>query len=100
MTKTEIIQTLLSNKQKLHDEFGLKRIGLFGSYAKDLQTNESDIDLIISFQSGMKKYQRFLSLHEFLESKFNKKIELITTESVSDFFLKNIQNETINVAIN
>jgi predicted nucleotidyltransferase len=99
LTKTEIIQTLTANKQKLHDEFGLKRIGLFGSYAKDLQTEESDIDFLISFSQGKKKYRTFIALSDFLELTFKRKIELVTTESITNSFLNQINPSLINVTI-
>jgi predicted nucleotidyltransferase len=99
MTKTEIIQTLSLNKQKLHDEFGLKRIGLFGSYAKQNNTDLSDIDFLIEFEQGKKKYKAFIALSEYLEKKFEKNVEMVTKESITATFFEQIKNDLIYVAI-
>lgn len=48
-TKDNILKTLKSNKVKL-SEFGIRNVGLFGSYVRDEQTGNSDIDLLIDFE--------------------------------------------------
>lgn len=41
-----IFQTLLANQERLRDEYGIIRIGLYGSFARNEQTDKSDIDLV------------------------------------------------------
>jgi predicted nucleotidyltransferase len=98
MTKTEIIQTLTANKQKLHDEFGLKRIGLFGSYAKDLQTEESDIDFVFEMEEGAgMTYSKLFSMNEFFEKTFSKKIDLVNIKNMNPFIKKDAEPNFIYV---
>lgn len=99
MTKTEIIQTLTSNKQKLHDEFGLKRIGLFGSYAKDLQTEKSDIDLVFEMEEGKKlDFSKIIQLNTFFETTFsNTKIDLVNIKNMNPFIKKDAEPNFIYV---
>lgn len=47
MDKLDIINFLKQHKQELYKKFGIRKLALFGSYAKDEQTNESDIDIAI-----------------------------------------------------
>jgi hypothetical protein len=49
LTRNEIIRKLKENQGYLSSEYGLKRIGIFGSYAKGTQTHESDVDLVAEF---------------------------------------------------
>jgi predicted nucleotidyltransferase len=53
MKRQEIIEKLRACKEKLATEFGIESIGLFGSYAKDTATVESDIDLIYVPKEGV-----------------------------------------------
>ena len=52
MQRADIIQTLQQSLPQLQAEFGISRIGLFGSYAREEQTNKSDIDLIYELEEG------------------------------------------------
>ncbi|MEN9522393.1 MAG: hypothetical protein RL065_770 [Bacteroidota bacterium] len=98
MTKTEIIQTLTANKQKLHDEFGLKRIGLFGSYAKDLQTEESDIDFVFELEDGVgMTYSKLFSMNDFFEKTFSKKVDLVNIKNMNPFIKKDAEPNFIYV---
>lgn len=50
MTKNEILNTLAENKSYIEKEFEVEKIGLFGSYAKEQQTQGSDIDIYVEFK--------------------------------------------------
>ena len=45
MTKTIILEFLKSHKSELNNRFGVTKIGLFGSYARNEATDKSDIDI-------------------------------------------------------
>ena len=49
MNKQSILQTLQSLKPVLQQEYGLSELALFGSYSRDEQTAESDIDIMVDF---------------------------------------------------
>ncbi|MCI5150657.1 MAG: nucleotidyltransferase [Candidatus Electrothrix sp. MAN1_4] len=76
LSKKRIIKELRDNYQHLSAEFGLKKIGLFGSYARGAQQDESDIDIIADFERpiGLK----FIEFVEYLETLFGKKTDVIT----------------------
>ena len=74
--------------------FGVARIGLFGSFQKDQQTNESDIDLIVEFEQGKKTFSNFIELSLFLEGLFKRNVELLTRESLSPYIGPRIIKET------
>ncbi len=82
MNSEEIFELIRQNKSEL-DRFGASRIGLFGSQIRGDAAEESDIDFIVEFVSGRKNYDNYINLCFFLEELFNKKIDLLTTESLS-----------------
>ena len=75
LSKDEIIDQIRAEKQFLKENFGVISIGLFGSYAKNQQTADSDIDFLIEFSEP--RFDWIASLYDYLENKFNKKIEIV-----------------------
>jgi len=91
MTKNEIISQLKSNKQFLLS-FGVQEIGLFGSFLNDNANNSSDIDLLVDIKKEYKTFKNFMSLNYFLEHLFNRKVDLVTKQSLSPYIGPHILN--------
>lgn len=90
--KEGILATLASNQTKIKP-FGIKRIGLFGSFVKGTQNEESDIDLLVEFEEGKKTFDNFIQLSFLLEDLLGQRIELVTTESISPYIRPQITKE-------
>jgi hypothetical protein len=60
-TKENIISTLKSHKSELLG-FGVQNIGLFGSYARNEQSDKSDIDLLIDFQPEKENFDNYMAV--------------------------------------
>ncbi|MCI5144836.1 MAG: nucleotidyltransferase [Candidatus Electrothrix sp. AR3] len=88
LTKEQITQKLKDNYQYLAVEFGLKKIGLFGSYAKGTQQDKSDIDIVVDFDKpiGLK----FIEFVDYLEVLLGKKTDVITVAGLKGIRSKNI----------
>ena len=94
ITKKEIIEFLREDKFRLENEFGVVSIGLFGSYAKDSQNNDSDIDLIVELKEARYEWLAGLQIH--LEKRFARKIELTRKSAkINSRFIKRVENEVI-----
>ena len=74
MRKEEILNQL---KQIDKEEFGIEKIGLFGSYARGCETENSDIDILVKLKKD-RMYKNFCNTKYYLEDLFNKEIDLIT----------------------
>ena len=94
MRKNEILKVIRENREKIK-EFGVKRIGIFGSFARDEAGEESDIDIIVEFEEGKKNFDNFINLAFFLEELFGKKIDLLTSESISPYIKPYVEKEVI-----
>jgi len=81
LNKNEVIRILQNNSDKIQ-RFGVKKIGLFGSYVKDAQIESSDLDFIVEFERGEKSYDNLAELKFFLEDLFDKEIDLVTIDSI------------------
>jgi uncharacterized protein len=93
LTKSEIITFLRKQKPYLKKEFGVTKIALFGSYARDEQTLSSDIDLLIELK--ICDFRKRLRLRDYLESKLNKKVDLLYFDGVRKFVMRNILKDIV-----
>ena len=75
LNKDEIIKRIEENKKKVR-EFGVNKLLLVGSYAKDKVAKKSDIDFLVEFDPGRGLFDDFINLLHFLEDLFGKKIDL------------------------
>jgi predicted nucleotidyltransferase len=94
MTKEFILNYLRAQKPYLEKEFDVKKIGLFGSYAKEQQTARSDIDIIVDMPSNFDKYY---DLKEFLEKELKTKIDLGLEKSIRKLIKEKIAHEVLYV---
>ncbi len=99
MTKQRLLNLLTSNQQHVQS-FGVKKLGLFGSYVRDEAKPTSDVDLLVEFEPGKKNFNNFVHLSFYLEELFQKKVELVTPESLSPYIGPNILAEVEYVAFN
>jgi predicted nucleotidyltransferase len=95
-TKENLLQ-LLHNHSGGIKSFGVKRLGLFGSFARNTGIHgKSDVDLLVEFESGKKSYDNFMDLAAYLEELLARKVELVTPQSLSKFIgpyiLKQVQD--------
>ena len=88
LNSEELTQILQEKYPYLESEYGIGRIGLFGSYAKGEQTENSDIDLVAEFKKpiGLK----FIELTDYLEKILGKKIDLLTPEGIDSIHFREI----------
>jgi predicted nucleotidyltransferase len=87
------IFTLLRDHQLDIRQFGVKRLGLFGSFVRQQQNAESDVDILVEFEPGHKTFDAFIQLASFLEEHFGRRVELITPESLSPYIGSHILKE-------
>lgn len=89
MSTQEAITILLRNAYPhLATEYGVKRIGLFGSYAKDISSEASDIDLIVEFERPLGF--RFIELSEYLEQLLGRKVDILTPAGIKGIRIPHI----------
>ncbi|MCD4720254.1 MAG: nucleotidyltransferase domain-containing protein [Desulfobacula sp.] len=94
LSKYEIINLIKAEKAFLKENFGVLNIGLFGSYAKDQQNLDSDIDFLVEFSEP--RFDWIASLQIYMEKKFEKKIEIVRKRNLSKSrFFERVEQEII-----
>lgn len=94
MTKDEILNKLSKNKSYIEKNFEVEKIGLFGSYAKGKQTEDSDIDIYVEFKH--KTFDNLAGLWNYLEELYHKKIDLFHKhKNNNQVIISNIQKDVI-----
>ena len=86
-----IKETLVNHKQRLTEKYGLSLLAVFGSYARNQQTEESDVDILVEFKKPIGL--EFIDLAEELEAILNLKVDLVSKKGIKSNYLKAIEKE-------
>lgn len=98
-SKASLIEQLSSRSSEIKN-FGVKQLGIFGSFAKDTNINsQSDVDFLVEFEKDKKTYDNFIDLSFYLEELLGRKIELVTRQSLSKYIGPYILKEVENVCL-
>ncbi|MCB1179228.1 MAG: nucleotidyltransferase domain-containing protein [Leptospiraceae bacterium] len=93
LTKESILEKLRKEKDFLQTEFGVKSIGLFGSYLENRENSKSDIDIAVRFTNP--NFNNYVNLLKYLEKTFQKKIDLYRLKDKESSFQKRIENKVL-----
>lgn len=74
MDKTNILNYLKEHYQEFQKKYNIEQIGLFGSYARDEATKDSDIDIFVKMPGKLGNY---VGIKEDLEIAFNKEVDIV-----------------------
>jgi predicted nucleotidyltransferase len=93
---TEIINSLKKNKPFLREHFHCIEIGLFGSFARNEQTNKSDIDILVVFEPETPNlYDVEQNLKKYLKNKFNREVDICAKKWINPIFKPSILKDAI-----
>jgi uncharacterized protein len=95
LNKKEIIKKIESQKEELKKR-GVKKLGLFGSYAKGKENKKSDIDFLVEVKSKL-TLSDLSKIQIFLEKNFKKKVDLIEYQCIHPFIRKQALTEEIKI---
>ena len=95
LTGPEIIAYLSTHKGQLYDQFGVLRIGVFGSCAHGTLSHDSDVDMVVEFESASRNIHNFLSLKRFLENELGRKVDLGFEKSLKPAVKERIMGQIV-----
>jgi predicted nucleotidyltransferase len=96
--RISLLNILTSYKHEIRN-YGVERLGVFGSFAKNEMTHNSDVDPIVEFSNSKKTYDNYFELSNFLQELLIRKVELVTPQSLSKYLGPHSLKRVINVAI-
>ena len=91
-SKDELVSLVKENQSEIQ-KYGIKRLGLFGSFVTERQGDDSDVDLLVEFEPGQKSFDRFMALSFFLENILGRRVDLVTTDALSPYLGPHILRE-------
>ena len=97
-SKEAVIRLILTERERLL-LFGVKSIGLFGSFVRGEQTALSDVDILVDFQPEKHTFDNFMEVAFLLEELFGRKVEVVTTEALSRHIGPHILREVERVPL-
>jgi len=96
MTRNEVLEILKALKPQLADRFGVTRLALFGSTARNQVGPDSDIDIIVSF-SGPASSKMYFGVQFLLEDNLGLPVDLVTGKALRTELRPFIEREAISV---
>ncbi len=94
ITKSFAMKLIQEQYVYLSNEFGVEKIGIFGSVAKQIETKHSNIDIVVTFRKpiGFK----FIELVEYLEQLLGTKVDVLTQEGIKNIRIQEISDDIKN----
>jgi len=88
------ISTLKKHEKLILQKFGVKRIGIFGSFAWGVEREDSDLDVLVMFEEGQKTFDNYMDLKFYLEDLFGRKVDLVIEKALKpqlkDIIMKDV----------
>jgi len=91
-----IKRTLEKHEKELKEKYGIKAIGIFGSYVRGEQKEMSDLDVLVEFEKPVDFFE-FLELEECLERLLNVKVDLVLKRALKPGIAKSVLKEVVYV---
>jgi uncharacterized protein len=76
------ISTLREHVKFIRRKFGVKRIGIFGSFAREEERKDSDLDVLVVFEEEQKTFDNYTDLKFDLEDLFGREVDLVTEKAL------------------
>ena len=93
MTKHDILSYLNEHYEEFETRYNVEKIGLFGSYARDEATDDSDIDIYVKMKPNMFD---MIAIKDTIEKSLHKKVDIIREhKNMKPFFLEMINKDLI-----
>lgn len=97
MNRVAVLKLLNEHREQVRKRFGVKRLALFGSAARDELREDSDIDVLVEFE-GPATFDGYMDLKFYLEALLGRPVDLITRDAVKPRMQPFIERDLIDVA--
>jgi hypothetical protein len=89
------IELIKKVETAIKTRFGVKNIGIFGSFARGEERSDSDIDVLVDFEDGKKTFDNYMDLKFYLEELLGRKVDLVTVNALRPQLKTAILRETV-----
>ncbi|MCX8027835.1 MAG: nucleotidyltransferase family protein [Thermodesulfovibrionales bacterium] len=95
-TLDDIKKILLKHKSEIQEKYGVKKIGIFGSFVRGQQRRQSDIDILVEYFETPDIFL-MIDLEDHLTKILKKKVELVRKEAIRPELKDIISKEVIYI---
>jgi predicted nucleotidyltransferase len=96
MNRESLINFIKQNLSTIKS-YGVNSIAIFGSFARDESTVDSDIDLLVEFEEQV-TFDRYMDLKFFLEDNLGLSVDLVTKKMLKPQIINNVEKDLIYVS--
>jgi predicted nucleotidyltransferase len=89
-----IVEAIHKNNEEIRN-YGVKRIGVFGSFVRAAQNSKSDIDILVEFNPGEKAFDNYMELKFYLEKLFHRRVDLVIRGALKPRIKQQILKEVV-----
>lgn len=97
MNRSTILHSLSEHLAEVRERFGVRKLALFGSAARDELRADSDIDILVEFEGGT-TFARYFDLQAYLEEVFGRNVDLVTEKGLKERARRHVEKDLIRVA--
>ena len=97
MDRQSVLSLLGEHREEMRTRFGVGLIALFGSYARDEARPDSDVDLLVEFETRP-TFLGYMGLIEYLEDLFGTRVDIATKAKLKPRIRPSVEEELIRVA--
>jgi len=96
MNRSQAVELLAKSKPVLAARFGVTRLALFGSTARDVARSDSDVDILVAFD-GPATSKRYFGVQFYLEDQLGLPVDLVTDKGLRLELRPYIEKEAVHV---
>ena len=90
MNSLNEVMSLMNEHMHTIDKFHIKKIGVFGSFVRDEQTIDSDIDILVEFEENQETLDNYMDLKFYLEDLLKRRVDVVISNAIKDALKKSI----------
>lgn len=96
MNREQLLALLTEHKPVLAERFGVQKLALFGSFARDTATADSDVDVLVRFD-GIATSKRYFGVQFYLEDLLHRPVDLVTEQALRERLRPYVERDAIHV---
>jgi uncharacterized protein len=97
MNRAAILQLLSEHLGEVRSRYGVERLALFGSAARDELRSESDVDVLVEFKERT-TFDHYFGLRDYLEHILGRRVDLVTNRGLKPRARRHVEKDMIRVA--
>ncbi|MBE6507562.1 MAG: nucleotidyltransferase [Methanocorpusculum parvum] len=93
--RNEVLEKIEAHLPEIRERFGIVSLGIFGSVSRGEDTADSDVDVLYLFAENRGDLFEFMAFHEYLETLFGRKVDLVSVEYIDQYLKPYIQADAL-----